>query len=161
MPIVPWMSCAQAFPCSLPETVCSFLCRLGKQAYSCGAISRTERLLIHLSSQKRAVRPSPRDMVVEAKNRLHSSAENCRSRLLQARFLSVQLNQIQRRHRASPVLSKSGMPSPPNLIGRQVRRQLTWQLPPLAASRPTHRNPLLIFSSYLMVLLGGAKTNSW
>jgi hypothetical protein len=79
------------------------------------------------------VRPSPRAMVVEAKNSARSTSENCRSRPYQALLGSIRLNQSQRRRRAMPALSRFRTPRP---MGRQTRPQFTWQLPPWASLRP-------------------------
>ena len=84
MPTTSWMSRAQRCPGKPSATVVAFLLLLGTQECRRGAISRTERPPIHLSSQNRARWPLPIVMVVEARKSARSSGANCRSRPFQA-----------------------------------------------------------------------------
>ena len=81
----------------------------------------------------------------DAKKSARSSAENCRSRPFQARSWSVRENHSHRSRRARLARSRSWTPRPPFDMGRQTRRQLTWQWPPLAAARPAHKKQHSIF----------------
>jgi hypothetical protein len=48
-----------------------------------------------------------------------------------------------------------------NLTEEPDRWRWTWQLPPLAAARPSHRNPLSILPNCFRIFFDGRSTSSW
>jgi hypothetical protein len=110
---VPWMSRAQLLPWRPSATVRIFLLRLGMQSYSRGASPFTALPPIQRSSENIADVPSPMVMLVEAKKRLRSAAENCRSMPCHPLLGSVLLNQSHSKRRAKPARSMSCTLRPP------------------------------------------------
>ena len=116
-----------------------------------GASSQILHPASHLSSQKRARRPSPTLILVAA---VHSAREAAGTSMLNSAHglsLSVFCSHGHRACRALFNQLRLGIPSPPAHLGLQTLSQATAQCPPVASFFPHHRNPRQILVSALIV----------
>jgi hypothetical protein len=139
------MSLIHEFPCNAAWTVRPFWERLFTATTSSGALSATECPSNHGSVQNRVDIPLPTVHRVEArKNAVVAASSECHADRMQPSvicfFLCFQSHLSQS---ALPMLSRSGIPSPPANNERWTWFQATEHLPPCATSVPIQRNPLI------------------
>jgi hypothetical protein len=131
-------------------TVRERLTRGGTITHKLGARSLMEQPVSQLSSQNKALEPSPTSTETEASKKTCAERSVGNQNVAHVLSRSVRASQSHRRRRAIPKVRRSGRPRPPKRVGQATFTQATKQRPPLATSVPHHRKPRMSVSTALI-----------